>query len=94
MIIDGQTIEHLSNLCKLEFSDNEKTQIIDDLNNILCFVDKIKDVDTSSVKPLIYLSDRNNVLRNDRIAKSTLKEDALNNSPSDDSDFFVVPKIL
>ncbi|RLD62624.1 MAG: Asp-tRNA(Asn)/Glu-tRNA(Gln) amidotransferase GatCAB subunit C [Bacteroidetes bacterium] len=94
-MIDEQTVEHLSNLCKLEFSENEKTIIIEDLNNILCFVDKIKEVDTSSVEPLIYLSDRNNVLAGDSVSKDALKkEDALSNSPSDNSDFFVVPKIL
>ncbi|MBE9469559.1 MAG: Asp-tRNA(Asn)/Glu-tRNA(Gln) amidotransferase subunit GatC [Bacteroidetes bacterium] len=94
-MIDEHTVEHLSNLCKLEFSENEKTQIIEDLNNILYFVDKIKEVDTSSVNPLIYLSDRNNVLADNCVSKEALKkEDALNNSPSDNSDFFVVPKIM
>jgi aspartyl-tRNA(Asn)/glutamyl-tRNA(Gln) amidotransferase subunit C len=93
-MIDEKTVEHLSNLCKLEFSENEKTQIIEDLNNILYFVDKIKEVDTSSVKPLIYMSDRDNVLRNDNAIKKIEKKDALKNSPSDNSDFFVVPKFL
>ena len=94
MMIDEQTIQHLSNLCKLEFFDNEKTQIIEDLNNILNFIDKIKDVDTSNVEPLIYMSDRDNVLHNDTVEQSTLKDDALNNSPSDNSEFFVVPTVL
>lgn len=93
-MINEQTIQHLSNLCKLEFSDDEKTQIIDDLNNILNFIDKIKEVDTSDVEPLIYMSDRNNVFRNDSETQSTSQKDALTNSPSNNSEFFVVPKIL
>ena len=93
-MINEQTIQHLSNLCKLEFSDNEKTQIIEDLNNILNFIDKIKKVDTSDVEPLIYMSDRNNIFRNDSETQSTSQKDALNNSPSNSSKFFVVPKIL
>lgn len=94
MIIREPTIQHLSNLCKLKFSDKEKTQIIEDLNNILNFIDKIKEVDTSGVEPLVYMSDRNNVFSNDSETKSTSQKEVLINSPSDNSSFFIVPKVL
>ncbi len=94
MIVNEQTIQHLSNLCKLNFSDKEKTQIIEDLNNILNFIDKIKEVDTSGVEPLVYMSDRNNVFSNDNETKSTSQKEVLSNSFSNNSEFFVVPKIL
>jgi aspartyl-tRNA(Asn)/glutamyl-tRNA(Gln) amidotransferase subunit C len=94
MSIDSKKIDDLAHLARLAFSAEEKEAIKGDLKRIITFCDKLKEVDTAGVEPLIYLSNRTTVLRED-IAKVTLtKEEALKNAPSADSDYFKVPKVI
>jgi aspartyl-tRNA(Asn)/glutamyl-tRNA(Gln) amidotransferase subunit C len=65
-----------------------------DLENILGFVDKLSEIDTEGVDPLIYLSEELNVLRTDEIGEEITQEDALKNAPEKDSDYFKVPTVL
>ena len=65
-----------------------------DLEKILSFVDKLNEIDTKGVEPLIYMSDEVNVLRADEITEETSQEDALKNAPQKDSDYFKVPTVL
>lgn len=93
--VDEQLIDRLSELAKLEFNSGEKQDIIKDLNNILHFVDKLREMDTKGVEPLIYVSGQNkNILRKDLVKSETTKEEALKNAPLKDSDYIKVPKVL
>jgi aspartyl-tRNA(Asn)/glutamyl-tRNA(Gln) amidotransferase subunit C len=61
---------------------------------MLAFVDKLNEIDTEGVDPLIYMSEEINVLREDEISENTSQEDALKNAPEKDSDYFKVPTVL
>jgi aspartyl-tRNA(Asn)/glutamyl-tRNA(Gln) amidotransferase subunit C len=65
-----------------------------DLEKILEMCEKLNEVDTEGVEPLIYMSDNENVLREDEVVQSISHEDALKNAPKKDSDFFRVPKVI
>ena len=65
-----------------------------DLKKMLDFVDKLNEIDTEGVEPLIYMSEELNVLREDNITENLPQEDALKNAPQKDSDYFKVPRIL
>ena len=65
-----------------------------DLEKMLAFVDKLNEIDTEGVDPLIYMSEEINVLREDEISENTSQEDALKNAPEKDSDYFKVPTVL
>ena len=94
MSISDKKIAELAHLARLESSATEKEAIKGDLDRIIDFCDKLKEVDTSGVEPLIYLSQEQTVLRED-VAKQLLsKQEALKNSPSADSDYFKVPKVI
>jgi len=94
MKIDDALIDKLSSLAKLEFEGKDKEEIKKDLERMLSFVDKLNEIDTEGVDPLIYLTDEYASLRED-VAKNTLdKKTALKNAPSKDSDYFRVPKVL
>ena len=58
MKIDDQMIEKISGLAYLEFGEEEKEKIRQDLEQILTFVEKLKELDTENVEPLVYLSDK------------------------------------
>ena len=94
MIITDKKIDTLAHLSRLSFEGNEKENIRQDLENILAMCEKLKEVDTSNVEPLIYMSESHTVLRNDVVIQDITKADALKNAPKSDSDFFRVPKVI
>ena len=94
MKVNNKLIQDISNLSKLKFNASEKEQMKADLKKILDFVDKLNEIETKGVEPLIYMSDEVNVLRKDVISKNTSQKDALKNAPEKDSDYFKVPTVL
>jgi len=94
MKIDEKTVDHLSNLAKLEFNAEEKKEIISDLNKMLSFVDTLNGMNTDDVEPLIHISDEVNNLRDDSVVKGVSQEEGLKNAPSKDSYYFKVPKVI
>ena len=65
-----------------------------DMENIISFMDKLSELDTDEVEPLIFMSDEVNVLREDVVEKTVTSEQALKNAPKKDSDYFRIPKVL
>jgi len=94
MKIDDKMIDKISGLAYLEFKEDEKEKIRLDLEQILTFVDKLKELDTEDVDPLIYLSDKTNVLREDKVVNSISHEEAMLNAPAKSGRFFKVPKVI
>ena len=95
MKIDKSTVDRLARLSKLEFSENEKVEMVEDFKKIVGFVDKLKEVDTEGVKPLIYVNEGvTNVLRKDEVKGMLTREEALQNAPVKDSSYIKVPKVL
>ena len=92
--IDIATVNEVAHLARLEFTEEGKTEILNDMNRMLAFVDKLNEMDTDGVDPLIYMTDESNVMRDD-VSKDTLtQKDALKNAPKKDSDYFKVPKVI
>ena len=94
MEITNKLIQDIAALAKLEFDEQSAKQMKADLEKIIGFVDKLNEIDTKGVEPLIYMSDEVNVLRADEITEETSQEDALKNAPQKDSDYFKVPTVL
>lgn len=94
MSVDNSIVDKIAELAKLEFNDDAKEGIKNDLNKMLEFVDQLNEIDTENVKPLIYMLDENPVLRSDEVKKHSSQENALKNAPDKDSDYFKVPKVI
>ena len=94
MIIDDKKIADLVHLSRLEFNVEDKEAIKADLGRIIVFCDKLREVNTEGVEPLIYLNNEQNILREDLAEVGMTKNDALKNAPSADSDYFKVPKVI
>jgi len=94
MIIDDKKIADLAHLSRLEFNEEDKEAIKADLGRIIVFCDKLREVNTEGVEPLIYLNKEQNILREDLAEVGMTKNDALKNAPSADSDYFKVPKVI
>jgi aspartyl-tRNA(Asn)/glutamyl-tRNA(Gln) amidotransferase subunit C len=95
MKIDKETVDKIAHLARLEFENESKKQdMIKDMNNMLGFIDKLNELDTSNVEPLIYMSEEVNVLREDVVKPEITQDEALKNAPKKDSDYFKVPKVI
>lgn len=92
--IDTKTVDEVAHLARLEFTEEGKAEILNDMNRMLVFIDKLNELDTSNTEPLIYMTDEHNVMRDD-VPKVTLtQKEALKNAPKKDSDYFKVPKVI
>jgi len=78
----------------MEFSASEAETMLADLNAILAWVEKLKEVDTTGVEPLTSMSHEINSLREDQVSGHLDRTKALQNAPADDGKFFRVPKVL
>ena len=87
-------IDRLSHLARLEFKNEEKVEIKNDLTNVLSFVEKLSELNTDGVEPLVYVNEDVNVLRKDIREQIISKQDALKSAPQHDSDYFKTPKVL
>lgn len=94
MDINNETIDKLADLAKLEFNEAEKESIKNDLSRILTYIEKLNEINTEGVEPLIFMNDSVNVLREDHPGETISKADALKNAASKDSDYFKVPKFI
>ena len=94
MEITNKLIQDIAALAKLEFDEQSAKQMKADLEKIIGFVDKLNEIDTEGVDPLIYLSEEVNVLREDEVKAVISQVEALKNAPEKDSDYFKVPTVL
>ena len=94
MKIDNKMIEKISGLAYLEFGEKEKEKIRKDLEQILSFIEMLNELDTENVEPLVYLSDKTRVLREDRIETTISHLEAMMNAPEKSGRFFRVPKVI
>ena len=94
MEVNDTLIEKLAHLSRLKFDDAEKTAIKNDLQSMISFVEKLNELDTTGVEPLMHMSENINVLREDEVKVSITREEALKNAPLHDDRFFKVPKVI
>ncbi len=94
MKIDNTTVDKIAHLARLEFENEAKEQIVKDMNNMLSFIEKLNELDTSNVVPLIYMSDEVNNMREDEVKNEITQHEGLKNAPKHDSDYIKVPKVI
>jgi len=94
MKITDDIINHLAHLARLSFSDEEKENLKQDLEKMTGFVEKLKEINTTGVEPLLHITDAENVLREDEVNQTITKEEALLNAPHTNGNFFIVPKVI
>jgi len=94
MEINVEIIDKLSSLSKLHFNEEEKKSLQVDLQRMLEFVNKLNEIDTDGVEPLLHITSNTNKLREDIVQNEISHEEALANAFLKDADFFKVPKVI
>jgi aspartyl-tRNA(Asn)/glutamyl-tRNA(Gln) amidotransferase subunit C len=94
MQVDDALIEKLSRLAMLQFNNEEREEIKKDLEKMIGFVDKLKELDTTGVEPLVHVTGEVNILREDVTGNMLSRDEALKNAPQHDGTYFQVPKVI
>jgi aspartyl-tRNA(Asn)/glutamyl-tRNA(Gln) amidotransferase subunit C len=87
-------IEHIAELARLDFIENEKEELAFEMEKIISHFDKLDEVDTSYVKATEHVIPLKNVFREDEVESSFNREEMLKNAPEKEGGCFKVPKIL
>lgn len=93
-VISDETIEYVGILAKLELSDEEKEHAKKDMGEMLDYIDKLNELDTSAVEPMSHVFPVNNVFREDEVTNGDGSADTLANAPVRTEDGFEVPKTI
>ncbi|WP_462260127.1 Asp-tRNA(Asn)/Glu-tRNA(Gln) amidotransferase subunit GatC [Ferruginibacter sp.] len=94
MEVNDALVDKLANLARLQFDAAEKEGIKTDLQRMIQFVEKLNELDTTGVAPLLHMSEEVNILRDDEVKGSVNRAEGLKNAPVHDEQFFKVPKVI
>jgi aspartyl-tRNA(Asn)/glutamyl-tRNA(Gln) amidotransferase subunit C len=94
MSVTRKDVEHIAELARLKFKDEELQNFTEQLNEILAYMEQLNELDTENIEPLSHPIEGGNVFREDVVKPSLDREHALKNAPDQDDVFFKVPKVI
>ena len=94
MTIDLKTVKHISKLARISIHEEKANKLASDLNSIFEFIEKLNELNTENVEPLTSIAETTLRFREDEIRSENIREKILKNSPDENKDFFVVPKVV
>ncbi len=87
-------VEYVAGLAQLTLDEETKQRLVGELGDILAYMDKLNELDTSGVEPMMHVLEITNVYRDDVVQPSLERDAAFMNAPKTDGEYFLVPKIL
>jgi aspartyl-tRNA(Asn)/glutamyl-tRNA(Gln) amidotransferase subunit C len=92
--ITRREVEHVARLARLELTEEEKERMTSQLDSILAYIDKLNQLDTSTVEPTTTVIPMVSVMRDDDVRPSLKQDEVLANAPDREDAFFRVPRII
>ena len=94
MKITKEEVEYVAHLARLDFSEEENAKFTSQLNDILMYMEKLNQVETSGIEPMSHAITLQNAFRDDVVKESLTHELSLANAPDARGPFFRVPKVI
>ena len=94
MQVDSKLVSHLAHLSRLNVAPEKMDKLVADMQDLVGFVEKLNELDTTGTEPLMHMGDSMNVLRSDEVKGSIDRAEALKNAPAQNGEFFKVPKVI
>ncbi|MDA8834780.1 Asp-tRNA(Asn)/Glu-tRNA(Gln) amidotransferase subunit GatC [Candidatus Pelagibacter bacterium] len=94
MTINLKTIKHISKLSRISVDDAKANKLAGDLNSIFDFIEKLNELNTDNIEPLTSVAETTLKLRADEVKSENIRDQILKNSPEENEDFFVVPRVV
>lgn len=92
--ISAEDVDHIADLAQLTIDEETRQRLVVQLNDILSYIDKLNELDTTGIEPMMHAVPMTNVYRDDVVGESLSREKALMNAPKSDGEYFLVPRIL
>tara|TARA_B100000029_G_scaffold144852_1_gene140102 strand:- start:121 stop:408 length:288 start_codon:yes stop_codon:yes gene_type:complete len=94
MTIDLKTVKHISKLARISVEDEKAKKLAGDLNSIFKFIEQLNEINTDKIEPLTSIAETTLKFRKDEVKSKNIRDQILKNSPNENKDFFVVPKVI
>ena len=95
MSLTKEEVLKVAHLARLEFKEDEIEKFRGDLNNIIKFIEELREVDTNGIEPMYQVNhEQENNFRADEIKESLSKDKAMLNAPQKEDGMFIVPKVV
>ena len=94
MAITIKDVEYVARLARLKLTQDEKEKYVRQLGDILNYINKLNELDTSKVEPTSHVISLSNVFREDKVKESLPAEEILSNAPQKSRGFFRVKKVI
>jgi aspartyl-tRNA(Asn)/glutamyl-tRNA(Gln) amidotransferase subunit C len=94
MLLTNDDVKKVASLAKLDFDEQELSRFTEQMAKIVSFVEKLNEVETDGIDPMSHPLGLDSVLRQDLNVQGLIREEALSNAPSHDSECFLVPAVL
>ena len=91
-VISDETIEYVGILAKLELNKEEQERAKKDMGEMLDYIDKLNELDTTGVEPMSHVFPVNNVFREDVVTNGDNHEAMLANAPQQKEQSYKVPR--
>jgi aspartyl-tRNA(Asn)/glutamyl-tRNA(Gln) amidotransferase subunit C len=92
--ITQKDVEYVAGLAQLALDDATKERLAGEMGDILGYMDKLNELNTDAIEPMMHAQEMTNVYGEDEVQPSLEREEALRNAPQTDGEYFLVPKIL
>jgi len=94
MRLTPEEVEHVALLGRLKLTEEERERFTTQLNSILGYFEQLQQIDTADVPPMSHAVAVTNVFREDEPQPSLTPEEALQNAPDREDDYFRVPRVI
>jgi aspartyl-tRNA(Asn)/glutamyl-tRNA(Gln) amidotransferase subunit C len=92
--ITKQDVEYVAALAQLSPDEETKERLVREMGEILGYMDKLNELDTTGIEPTMHAIPITNVFRDDVVTPGIERDQALTNAPKSDGEYFLVPRIL
>jgi aspartyl-tRNA(Asn)/glutamyl-tRNA(Gln) amidotransferase subunit C len=94
MSVDKETVRRIAKLARLALEEERVEPMMNELNQILAWVQQLEEVDVAGVPPLTSVVAQKLKMRPDAVTAGGDADAIVANAPESEDHFFVVPKVV
>ena len=94
MSIDKDTVKHISKLARISLDEKKVDSLSKDLTSIMRFIENLNKLNTDKIEPLTSIINASLNSRKDDVKDGKIRDQILKNSPENNEEYFVVPKVI
>ncbi|WP_422486105.1 Asp-tRNA(Asn)/Glu-tRNA(Gln) amidotransferase subunit GatC [Gudongella sp. DL1XJH-153] len=93
-MITRDQVVHISSISKLKFTDEELDEFTEKFDQVIGFLEKIKEVDTENVEPTFTINDEDGIMKENGESQTLSREEVLENTVESQYGYFKILKVV